>query len=87
MTLSRREFLALIGSTAIGAGALWPPRSVEARARSLENLAQNIQSGGPPKNWILPIDRPKYVAAAETEKFLQANDIVCGIERRDHHEF
>jgi hypothetical protein len=79
MTLSRREFLTLMGSTAIAAGTLWEPRKVDAKAWSLEDFTQNIQSGGPAKDAIPPIDRPKYVSAAEAEKFLKANDIIFGL--------
>ena len=87
MTLSRREFLALIGSTVIGADTLWQPRNVQARAWSLEDFAQNVQSGGLLKDAILPIDRPKNISAAESEKFRRVNDIVFGIKRRDDHAF
>jgi hypothetical protein len=79
MALSRRELLALLGSTAITAIAAWKPRAVEAKAWSLEDFTQNIQSGGPPKDGIPPIDRPKYISAAEADKLLQANDIVFGL--------
>jgi hypothetical protein len=79
VALSRREFIALIGTTAIASGTLWETRSVEAKAWSLEDFTQNIQSGGPPKDGIPPIDRPKYVSAAEAEKFLKSDDIVFGL--------
>ncbi|MEX0802522.1 MAG: DUF3179 domain-containing protein [Candidatus Binatia bacterium] len=76
--LSRREFLTMLGSTAVGA-SLWQPRIVEAKAWSLEDFTRNIQSGGPPRDGIPPIDRPKYISAADSEKFLKANDIVFGL--------
>ena len=82
MSLSRREFLALIGSTAIASHALWRPERARAKAWSLEDFTQNIQSGGPPKDGIPPIDRPKYVSAAEAEKFLKADEIVFGLTFR-----
>jgi hypothetical protein len=80
MSLSRREFLALIGSTAIANHALWRPARADAKAWSLEDFTQNIQSGGPPKDGIPPIDRPKYVSATESQKFLKSNEIVFGLD-------
>ena len=65
MALSRREFLALIGSTAAAGGLLWRARSVEAKAWSLEDFTQNIQSGGPLKDGIPPIDRRKNIFKKE----------------------
>jgi hypothetical protein len=82
MALSRREFLTLLGSTAIGGTSLWQARTVEAKAWLLEDFTHNIQSGGPPKDGIPPIDRPKYISAAESEKSLKANDIIFGLN--DH---
>lgn len=82
MALSRREFLALIGSTAITVSTPWEPRRVDAKAWPLEDFTQNVQSGGPPKDGIPPIDRPKYISAAESDKFLQAKDIVFGLDYR-----
>lgn len=57
-------------------------RALAAATWSLEDFAKNIQSGGPPKDGIPPIDRPKYVRVAEGDKFLRANDIVFGLEYR-----
>ena len=80
MAFSRREFLALLGSTAMAATPLWKAgSSSEGKAWSLADFTQNIQSGGPPKDGIPPIDRPKYVSAAEADKFLRSNDIVFGL--------
>ena len=87
MTLSRREFLALIGSTVVGADTLWQPRNVQARAWSLEDFAQNVESGGLLKDAIPPIDRPKYVSAAESESFDARTTSCFGIKRRDDHAF
>jgi hypothetical protein len=78
--LSRREFLTLFGSATIVASGSWRTGSAHAKAWSPEEFAQNIQSGGPPKDGIPPIDRPKYVSAAESEKFLKPNDIVFGLD-------
>lgn len=82
MTVSRREFLTLLGGLAISAGPLWQARAVAAKAWSVEEFTKNIQSAGPPKDGIPPIDRPKYIPAAETGKFLQENDIVFGLDYR-----
>jgi hypothetical protein len=51
------------------------------RAWSLDDFAGNIQAGGPPKDGIPPIDRPRYVCAAEAAGFLDADDVVFGFER------
>jgi hypothetical protein len=45
MTPSRREFLTLPGATAITCNPPWQPRSVEAKARPLEDFTRNIPSG------------------------------------------
>lgn len=84
MPISRREFLSLLGGTAIAGSfsPLWRPRVVQAKTWSFEDFRQNIQSGGPPKDGIPPIDEPKYVTAIDSEKFLTANDIVFGLDYR-----
>ena len=80
MTVSRREFLTLLGTAAVVSGTpLWRVGTAQAKAWSPEDFAQNIQSGGPPKDGIPPIDKPKYIPAAEAEKFLKPNDIVFGL--------
>src|SRR5919106_4571490 len=80
MTLSRREFLTRLGSAVVAGSAVFPITTAQAKAWSLEDFTKNIQSGGPPKDGIPPIDRPKYVSAAESEKFLKPNDIVFGLD-------
>ena len=80
MPLSRREFLTLLGSTAMAGGSLWRINTVEAKAWSLDDFDRNIQSGGPPKDGIPPVDRPKYISAADADKFLKPNDIVFGLD-------
>lgn len=82
MALSRREFLGLVGGTAVADTLLRRAKPAEAKAWSLEDFTQNIQSGGPPKDGIPPIDRPKYISAAESDKFLQAKDVVFGLDYR-----
>lgn len=81
MSLSRRDFLALLGATAIVGSSLGRVRTSQAKAWSVEDLTQHIQSGGPPKDGIPPIDRPKYVSAADADKFLKSKDIVFGLNR------
>jgi hypothetical protein len=79
MTVSRREFLTLLGSAVAAGSSVFRARTGQARAWSLEDFTKNIQSGGPPKDGIPSVDKPKYVAAAEAEKFLKPNDIVFGL--------
>jgi hypothetical protein len=87
MTPSPREFLALIGSTAIG-----PPRFGHPEA--LKPKPGRWKISRKTSNPVVPRTTGSYLLVglnmwrrAETEKFLQANDIVSGIERREHHEF
>lgn len=42
----------------------------------LDEFAKNILSGGPPKDGIPPIDKPKYVSVQKAEDFLKSDDIV-----------
>lgn len=78
--MDRRAFLR---AAATLAGIPWA-RPVLAQGRSkgwaLEDFAAHIQRGGPPKDGIPPIDRPKYVAAAEADAFLRPGDVVFGLE-------
>ncbi len=83
MAVSRREFLTLVGGTVLAAGSLWPAGMARANSWSLEDFVSNIKSGGPPKDGIPPIDKPKYVHPAEAEKFLQPNDLVFGLDYKD----
>jgi hypothetical protein len=82
MAVSRREFLTLVGGAVVVAGSVWPVGTAPAQAKpwSLEDFTRNIKAGGPPKDGIPPIDKPKYVSAAAPEKFLQPNDIVFGLD-------
>jgi len=41
---------------------------------------ENILSGGPPKDGIPSIDNPKFISASEADEFLNADDLVLGIE-------
>ncbi len=85
----RRAFLASLGAAVAGASTAWAGaagrqgREAPAAKRwSFDDFAANVRSGGPPKDGIPPIDRPKYVPAGEASKFLQAQDIVFGLEHR-----
>jgi hypothetical protein len=42
-------------------------------------LRSHVQSGGPPKDGIPSIDRPKFVDAAKGDEFLDADDVVFGV--------
>ncbi|MFQ5899217.1 MAG: DUF3179 domain-containing protein [Candidatus Methylomirabilia bacterium] len=85
---SRREFLGLLSGLAVGASTIWPGRTVLAAPRpaaaakgwSLEDFANNVQSGGPPKDGIPPIDDPSYVTAAKAETLLGPEDVVFGFD-------
>jgi hypothetical protein len=79
---SRREFLTLLGGTMVTVGPLWQARTVWARRWSLEDFTQHIQSGGPPKDGIPSIDQPKYISAAESDRFLHPKDVVFGLDYR-----
>ncbi|MGH3680927.1 MAG: DUF3179 domain-containing protein [Natronosporangium sp.] len=48
---------------------------------SLDVLADNVVSGGPPKDGIPPIDRPQFVAAADA-RFPDEDDFVFGLVHR-----
>lgn len=49
----------------------------------IDAIAQNIRSGGPPKDGIPPIDNPQYVSAQEANTFLKDTDIVFGINYKN----
>lgn len=78
--LSRRRFLIFVSGLTLGGRWSWPRTALAAKPWSLEEFVKNIQAGGPPKDGIPPIDRPKYVAAAEAGKFLKEKDIVFGLD-------
>jgi len=44
----------------------------------LQQIAQSIQSGGPPPDGIPPIELPQYWPATEADEFLLDNDIIFG---------
>ena len=45
----------------------------------LASIERNIVSGGPPKDGIPPVDKPRYVSLREADSFLHDNDIVFGV--------
>jgi hypothetical protein len=93
MNGTRRTFLTTI---AISCGFAALPRGFllaatrEAGSRSaltpeedsfLRLLEKNVAAGGPPKDGIPSIDKPKYTSAAEADEWLVAADVVFGVER------
>lgn len=46
----------------------------------LSLLQKNVASGGPPKDGIPAIDKPRYTNAAEADKWLLPEDVVLGID-------
>lgn len=87
--ISRRKFLGLVGGVgALGGVAYLLSRfvpdkstvstSAPAVARDrLDEFADNIRSGGPPKDGIPPIDEPEFLTARSAD-FLTDDDIVFG---------
>ncbi len=47
---------------------------------TLDDFARSVISGGPPKDGIPPIEQPKYISAAEADKFLQPSDVIFGVD-------
>lgn len=88
VAFTRRRLLrqaVLAGAAGIGftLGGLWKTLAVSGQPASrLDELARNVISGGPPKDGIPPIDRPRYVSAAEGDTFLRPGDIVFGLDYR-----
>jgi len=87
--MTRREFLRA-GTASAGALALWAAAGEAWRraalgavpASRLDALASSVVFGGPPKDGIPPIERPKYISVAEADKFLRADDVVFGLHYR-----
>lgn len=46
----------------------------------LSLLRQNVESGGPPKDGIPAIDRPRYTSAPEADRWLLPEDVVFGVD-------
>lgn len=90
---SRRRFLktaAIVGGFAglsyvVGRGVLFRRENESVPADTsappqLQDLADSVTGGGPPKDGIPPIDEPQFVGASEAG-FLNDDDIVFGIVR------
>lgn len=56
-----------------------PLNGKDSRLQSTVPLDQ-IVSGGPPKDGIPSIDRPRFISVPEADKFLQNSDIVLGLD-------
>lgn len=48
-----------------------------------DKYVQNLQSGGPPKDGIPPIDNPKYQGVEDAEDFLNEKDVVFILNYKD----
>lgn len=48
-----------------------------------DEFARNILSGGPPKDGIPPIDKPKYIQVQKAGNFLNSKDVVFVVEYGD----
>ena len=57
------------------------PALSAADGKRLDLLANNIMSGGPPKDGIPAVDDPQYTTAAEADTWLLPHDVVFGLER------
>lgn len=49
----------------------------------LRKFAENMVSGGPSKDGIPPVDKPKYVPVSKAVNFLNNNDLVFLVEYKD----
>jgi hypothetical protein len=82
-SLSRRTMLSSLAALAVAGGSR-PRRALgRTNAWALDDLVKHIQSGGAPKDGIPAVDGPKYVSAAEAEKWLRPGDIVFGLRYHD----
>lgn len=48
--------------------------------KSLALLREKVESGGPPKDGIPAIDRPRYTSAPEADQWLTPEDVVFGVD-------
>lgn len=85
MDMTRRRLLTLLGA-GVGVGACAPllPRGGGAAAPtqgrdSLDQIAGQIVSGGPPPDGIPPIEKPKYLSRAEADRQWKDDAIVDGV--------
>lgn len=57
-----------------------PPNEPAAElAFELKDYRSNVKSGGPGKDGIPAIDKPRFTSAAEAERFLRPEDVVFGV--------
>src|SRR3990170_4376237 len=49
----------------------------------LREFAENMVSGGPSKDGIPPVDKPKYIPVSKAGNFLNNNDVVFLVEYKD----
>ena len=82
MSPSWASWVQVDGSLPLGTHAGPPEALAGSTGSSLDDFARNIMSGGPPKDGIPPIDRPKYVSASEADTFLQVNDVIFGLDHK-----
>lgn len=68
---------------------IWAPELLYAASKNGFDLsnseisARKIKSGGPPRDGIPAIDRPRFVSAADAAEFMQAHDRVVGLKIKD----
>jgi hypothetical protein len=56
-----------------------PSESAGALAFELKDYRSSVKSGGPGKDGIPAIDKPRFMSAAEAERFLRPKDVVFGV--------
>lgn len=57
------------------------PVLLEGEEKYLSLLERNVVSGGPPKDGIPSIDKPKYTTAKEADGWLLPDDVVFGLQQ------
>lgn len=72
--------VSIIPETEKVAGPQLTDKTLDAR---LNEFADNIVSGGPPKDGIPPVDRPKYISVSESEDFLSDKDVIFVVESKE----
>lgn len=95
LSLTRRRLLELsvVGATGLTAMAVVRRRAEDVQAERtpatptsnphLETFADNIVSGGPPKDGIPPVDEPQFVSATEMDYLLKPEDRVFVLAYQD----
>jgi hypothetical protein len=73
--------LLLAGSTLYPMGLAFGQSGVDPDdADRLRAFAENIARGGPPRDGIPPIDKPRYEEVADADRWLQDDDVVFGLD-------